>query len=159
MAGVCGACGETGFPGDDDADKEAGATLGSCRLDELEDLWSCIDDDVMESVSWLFASFIIWNLDSCATVRFVADSARLEDSKLFKFFLLSKTFKKSDMVSSSVWSEPELAPPASARSPEPGWITEEETLCRPLLSWSSSSGLLMPLPNDDRPRRWVKLLL
>lgn len=133
-------------------------TLVSCRLDELEDLWSCIDDDVIESVSWLFASFIMWNLESWATVRFVADSALLEDSKLFKFFLFSKALRKSDMLSSSVWSDPEL-PPASAKSPEPGWMTEEETLCRPLLSWSSSSGLLTPLLNDDRPRRWVKLLL
>lgn len=103
---MCGVCGETGFPGDEDADKEAGAampgTLVSCRLDELEDLWSCMEDDVMESVSWLFASFIIWNLDSCATVRLVADSALFEDSKLFRFFLFSSALRKSEILSSSV---------------------------------------------------------
>ena len=62
------------------------------------------------------------------------------------------------MLSSSVCKEPELAPgPVSARIPEPGW-SEEDMLCFPLLFWSSSMILLAP-PNEDLPRRCVKLLL
>jgi hypothetical protein len=90
--------------GDDDAETEAGATipgtLASCRLDELDDRCICIED-VMDSVNALFESFIIWNLDSWATVLFVADSPRFGCSKLFSVFLLSSAFRNSEMLSSS----------------------------------------------------------
>jgi hypothetical protein len=79
-------------------------------------------------------------------------------SKLAKVFLLSRAFKNSEMLSSSVWKDPELAPPpVSASNPEPGWA-DDERLCFPLLPWSSSPTLLWP-PNDNRPLRWEKLLL
>ena len=42
--------------------------------------------------------------------------------------------------------------------PEPGWTDDDEKLCLPLLTWSSSTSLLAPL-NEDLARRWVKLLL
>ena len=65
------------MPGEDDADNDAGATipgtLVSCLLDELDERCNCIDE-VIESVRALFDSFMPWNLDSWATVRFVADS-------------------------------------------------------------------------------------
>jgi hypothetical protein len=64
---VCGVCGESGFPGEDDAEREAGATipgtLVNCRLEELEERCICTDE-VMESVRALFDSFIMWNLDN-----------------------------------------------------------------------------------------------
>lgn len=41
MAGVCGVCGDIAFPGEEEIDVEApatmGGTLGSWRLEELED--------------------------------------------------------------------------------------------------------------------------
>jgi hypothetical protein len=142
-------------------DMEVGLTMGgtfvSCRLDELDERCRCIDD-VMESVRALLVSRISWNLESCMAVRLEAtDSPVLFGSKLFSVFWLSRAFRKSEMLSSSVANDPELVtPPASARRPEPGWA-EEERLCFPLLTWSSSP-LLCP-PNDGRPRRCVKLLL
>lgn len=50
------------------------------------------------------------------------------------------------MLSSSVGIEPEL-PPASARTPEPGWAADELRLVFPLLL--SSSVLLPPVDNFD----------
>ena len=104
IAGVWGVCGECGLLGDDEADTDAGATipgtLVSCRLDELDDRCICMDD-VIDSVKALFDSLIMWNLDSWATVLFVADSPRLVCSKLLRVFLLSSAFKNSEMLSSS----------------------------------------------------------
>lgn len=62
MAGVWGVCGDIGLPGEqDEGDMDAGATipgtLVSCRLDELDERCSCIED-VMESPRALFDSFI-----------------------------------------------------------------------------------------------------
>ena len=41
MIGVWGACGEIGFPGDDEVDIEVPATIGgtldNCRLEELDE--------------------------------------------------------------------------------------------------------------------------
>jgi hypothetical protein len=55
-------CGDSGFPGDDEADNDAGATipgtLVSCLLDELDDRCICMDEEI-DSVSWLFDSFIM----------------------------------------------------------------------------------------------------
>lgn len=88
------------MPGEDETDTDAGAamlgTLDSCRLDELEERCICIDE-VIESVSAWFDSFMRWNLESCATVRFVAPSPFLPDSKLLSVFLLSSAFKNSEI--------------------------------------------------------------
>jgi len=58
---VCGVCGDTGFPGEDETDIEVAATIGgtldSCLLDELEDRCNIVDDDI-DSVSALFDSLI-----------------------------------------------------------------------------------------------------
>lgn len=110
------------MPGEEDVDIEVavtiGGTLDSCRLDELDDRCNIVDDD-MDSVKALLDSLIDWNRESCALVR-LAD-AEPEVSKLCKVFLLSSSFKNSEMLSSSVCRDPELAPaPASARTPEPG---------------------------------------
>lgn len=112
----------------------------------------------MESVRALLDSRISWNFESWAAVFLEAtDSPDLFGSKLLSVFRLSRAFRNSEMLSSSVAKDPELAtPPASVSSPEPGWA-EEERLCFPLLAWSSSP-LLCP-PKDGRPRRCVKLLL
>ena len=160
--GMAGVCGEIGFPGDDDdGEADAGAimpgTLVNCRLDELDDLCNCMDE-VMDSVRAWFDSFIMWNLDSCATVLFVDASPRFAVSKLLSVRLLSKIFKNSDMLSSSAGSEPELVASGSAKRPDPGCATEDARLCLPLLFCSSSPPLPMPL-NDGRLRRCVKLLL
>ena len=60
------------------------------------------------------------------------------------------------MLSSSVGIEPELAPPPSARMPEPGCAVEDVMLALPLLLLSSS--VLLP-PTDNRAFRCPKLLL
>jgi hypothetical protein len=131
-----------------------GGTLESCRLEELDDRCKIFDEDI-DSVNALFESRIDWNFESWALVLFV--DASPPGSKLCRVFLLSNSFKNSEILSSSVCKEPELPPPPSARIPEPG-CKEEEMLCLPLLFWSSSTSLLAP-PNDERPRRWLKLLL
>jgi hypothetical protein len=147
---------------DEDADIDAALTMlgtfASCRLEELDDRWRCIEE-VIESVRALLDSRISANLESCAAVLLaVLASPFLFGSKLCNVLLLSRAFRNSEMLSSSVWNDPELpAPPASARRPEPGWA-DEDKLCLPLLPWSSSPGLLCP-PKDRRPRRCVKLLL
>lgn len=50
MAGVCGVCGDTGFPGEDDADIEVAATIGgtldSCLLEELDERCNIVDEDI-----------------------------------------------------------------------------------------------------------------
>jgi len=157
MAGVWGVCGDIGLPGEEDVDIEVAptmaGTLDNCRLDEVDDRCKSVDEDI-DSVRALLDSRIDWNFESWALVRLVEASP--EGSKLCNVFLLSKSFKNSDILSSSVCKDPELAP-ASARIPEPG-CTDEEKLCLPLLPWSSSTSLLAP-PNEDLPRRWVKLLL
>jgi hypothetical protein len=54
-------CGETGLPGDEDADIEVAATIGgtldNCRLDELDDRCIIVDEDI-DSVRRLFDSRI-----------------------------------------------------------------------------------------------------
>jgi hypothetical protein len=127
-------CGEIGFPGEDDTDIELAATIGgtldSCRLDELEDRCKSVDDDI-DSVRALLDSRINWNFESWALVLLV--DASPEGSKLCKFFLLSNNFKNSEMLSSSVCKEPELAPAlASASIPDPGCM-DDDKLCFPLL--------------------------
>lgn len=67
MAGVCGVCGDTGFPGEDDTDMEVAATIGgtldSCLLEELDERCNIVDDDI-DSVKALCDSRIDWNLES-----------------------------------------------------------------------------------------------
>ena len=52
IAGVCGVRGDMRSPGDEDVDSEVPATIGgtldNCRLEELEERWPSIDED-MES--------------------------------------------------------------------------------------------------------------
>src|SRR3569833_1710116 len=114
MAGVCGVCGERGLLGDDDADMEAGVTmpgtLVSCRLDEVDDRCT---DEFIDSVKAMLESFISWNLDRCVIVFFVAGSLFFPVSKLCSVFLLSRALRKSEILSSSVWKDPELVPPVS----------------------------------------------
>jgi hypothetical protein len=59
MAGVCGVWGDKGLPGEEATDTDAGftmlGTLVNCRLDELDERWSCMDE-VMESVRALLDS-------------------------------------------------------------------------------------------------------
>ena len=49
-------CGDTGFPGEDDIDIEVPATIGgtleSCRLEELDERFKSMEDDI-DSVSAL----------------------------------------------------------------------------------------------------------
>jgi hypothetical protein len=164
IAGVCGVWGEMGFPGEEDVDVDVPATIGgtldNCRLDEVEERWRSRDDDI-DSESAAFESLIFWNLERAAPGRLAEASAlaaSLGASKLFKFFCLSSSFKKSDMSSSSVWTEPELPPcPPSMSIPEPGWAVEDARLPLPLLLLSSSV-LLVP-PDDNLALLCVKLLL
>ena len=44
IAGMCGVCGETALPGDDEVETRPG-TFDSCLLDEVEDLCSMSEDD------------------------------------------------------------------------------------------------------------------
>jgi len=70
-----------------------------------------------------FESFMRWNLLNAALVRLVDASAAARSStvlKLFKSFLRSNILIKSEILSSSVCIDPELAPPTSARTPDPG---------------------------------------
>jgi hypothetical protein len=53
--------------------------------------------EVIDSVRALLESLMAWNLDSCATVLFVADSPRFADSKLCNVFLLSRALRKSEI--------------------------------------------------------------
>src|ERR1051326_5243665 len=99
-----------------------------------------------------------WYLDKAAVVRLIDASREAESRrlKLFSSFFCSSSFRKSEMFSSSVWMDPELPPSPSLRTPEPGWA-EDVTLALPLLRLSSS--ILLPPPDEYRPRRWPKLLL
>jgi hypothetical protein len=128
-------CGEIGFPGDDDVDRDVAATMGgtldNCRLEEDEDRCRRIDE-VNDSVRMLCDSRIDWNLVSCDVVRLVAASAP-PFRKLGKLLLLSRTLRKSEILSSSVWRDPELPAVASANIPDPGCTEEDDRLCFPLL--------------------------
>lgn len=152
IAGVWGVCGEIGLPGDEEVDMDVpaiiGGTLESCRLEELDERCSNIEED-MESDNAAFESRIRWNLDKAAVVRRVeasTDAESLGAWKLLRSFFVSSSFRKSEILSSSVWSDPELPPP-SARIPEPGWATDDVRLVLPLLLLSSS--VLLAPPDDS----------
>lgn len=126
IVGVWGVCGETGFPGEDAGDIEVPATIGgtldNCRLDELDERCR-YNEECIEFDKASFESFMRWNLLRAALVRLVEASLAawsFEVLKLFKSFFWSSIFKKSEILSSSVCIEPELAPPTSARTPDPG---------------------------------------
>lgn len=111
--------------GDGDVDIDAPATiagtLDSCRLEELEDRCSISEDDI-DSDKSLLVSLILWYLLSAALVRRVEASealGSLGDLKLLRSFFWSSILRKSEMLSSSVLTEPELVPP-SAKTPDPG---------------------------------------
>ena len=70
--------------------------------------------------------------------------------KLFNSFLASSNFKKSDMLSSSDLTSPELPPSPSFSTSEPR-CNEEATLPLPLLKLSSS--VLLPPLVEKRFRR------
>jgi hypothetical protein len=155
------------LPGDEDTDADAiaatdtGPPPPNCLLDVLEERFMCNDEDI-DSVSALFESRIKWRRDSWTTVRLVAASLYFPvGSKLRSCFPLSKILRNSEILSSSVCSEPPgLAAIGSASKPEPGCATDDARLCRPLLPPCSSSGALLLAPlKDRRPRRCVKLLL
>jgi hypothetical protein len=126
IAGVCGVRGEMRSPGDDEIEVEVPATMGgtleSCLLDELEERWSNMEDD-MESDRAALESLMRWNLDRAAVVRLRCASADVLSAgalKLLRSFFWSSNLRKSEILSSSVLSEPELAPPPSAKTPDPG---------------------------------------
>lgn len=163
MAGVWGVCGEIGFPGDDSVEIDVPATMGgtleSCLLDELDERCKRSEDDI-ESDKAAFESLIRWNLVKAAVVRLVdasADALSLVVLKLFKSFFWSSIFKKSEMLSSSVAIDPELAPPPSAKISDPGCAADEAMLALPLLLLSSS--VLLPPPDDNFAFLCPKLLL
>jgi hypothetical protein len=76
--------------------------------------------------------------------------------KLLSSFFCSRSFKKSEMFSSSVLIDPELAPSPSFKTSDP-CCCDEDTLPLPLLRLSSS--VLLPPPEENLLRRWPKLLL
>lgn len=92
IAGVCGVRGDILSPGDDEVDRDVPATIGgtldNCRLEELEDRWPTMDDDI-ESDRTAFESLRRENLDKAAVVRRVEASAAVESDgarKLFRSF-------------------------------------------------------------------------
>ena len=150
-----------GFPGDDAVEMEVpaiiGGTLVNCRLDELDERCRSMDDET-ESDNAAWESRMRWYLDSCAVVRLM-DASRVALSlrlKLLSSFFCSRSFKKSEMFSSSVFMDPELVPVTSLMTSEPR-CCEEEALPLPLLRLSSS--VLLPPPEENLLRLWPKLLL
>lgn len=136
-----------------------GGTPDNCRLEEAEDLCNIREED-MESDSAALESRIRWNRLSAAAVLLVDASAAPEDGDDNRSFCSSIIFKNSEMFSpSSSATEPELPPPVagSVIKPDPG-CAEDVVLPLPLLAWSSSVRSVVP-PDDNRARRWLKLLL
>lgn len=135
-------------------------TLESCLLDEQDERCNKREDDI-DSDKAAFESLIRWNLCNAAAVRRVnAPAAVLSPGslKLFKSFFWSSNFKKSEILSSSVAIESELAPPPSANTSDPGCAVDELTLAFPLLVLSSSV-LLLPPPDESFAFLCPKLLL
>jgi hypothetical protein len=161
IAGVWGVCGESGFPGEDEVDTDVGGIIGgtleSCRLDEPDEppARNKREEDI-ESDNSLFESRMRWKRVSAAVVLRVEASVEAASEGVRRSFFRSSILRKSEMFSSSSWTEPELPPPTSASRPEPG-CAEDVALPLPLLVWSSS--VLVVPPEDNRPRRWLKLLL
>ena len=162
IAGVCGVCGDSGFPGEDDVDTDVGGIIGgtleSCRLDEPDEppARNRREDDI-ESDNSLFESRMRWKRVSAAVVLRVEASVAAASDGVRRSFLRSSILRKSEMFSSSSWTEPELAPPTSANRPEPGCAADDVALPLPLLVWSSS--VFVVPPEDNRARLWLKLLL
>jgi hypothetical protein len=154
-------CGESGFPGEDEVDNDVGGIIGgtleSCRLDEPDEppARNRREED-MESDNSLFVSRIRWKRVSAAVALRVEASVEAASEGVRRSFLRSSILRKSEMFSSSSWTEPELPAPTSANRPEPG-CAEDVALPLPLLVWSSS--VLFVPPEDNRPRLWLKLLL
>lgn len=156
MAGVCGVCGEIGFPGDEAVEIDVPATIGgtpdSCLLEDVDERCRCIDDDI-ESERAAFESRMRWKRARAADVavgfRGLA-SAEAELDWFIKSFCKSSIFKNSDIFSSSACIDSALVPVASASRPEPGWTFDDVALAFPLEL--SSSALFVP-PEDGRPRR------
>lgn len=160
---MCGVCGERGLPGDEDVEADVAATMGgtleSWREDELDERWSIRDED-RESDKAALESRIRWKRLRAAAVRRVLFSAEPASSLEWRrSFFVSRSLRKSWMLSSSSCMDPELAGPvaASVSSPDPGWA-DEAALALPLLFWSSSVLLVVP-PDDRRARLCEKLLL
>jgi hypothetical protein len=161
IAGVCGVCGEIGFPGEEAVEKEVPAimagTLDSCRLDEDDERWSIVDAET-DSASPVWESLMRWYLFSwaavlCVLVVLAEMSAWV---KLLRSFFVSRSFKKSEMFSSSVGASPELPPVPSLKVPDPRCI-DDDTLPFPLLR--SSFSVLLPPPDENLLLLWPKLLL
>jgi hypothetical protein len=97
-----------------------------------------------------------WKRVRAAAVLRVEASVEAASEGVRRSFFRSSILRKSEMFSSSSWTEPELPPPTSANRPEPG-CAEDVALPLPLLVWSSS--VLFVPPEDNRARLWLKLLL
>jgi hypothetical protein len=119
-------------------------TLDNWRLEDEEDRCSIMEDET-DSESAVCDSFRRWYLDSWAVVFLIAASrdALSLRLKLFRSFLASRSLRKSEMLSSSDLTSPELPPSPSLRTSDPRW-SEDATLPLPLLRLSSSV-LLPPL--------------
>jgi hypothetical protein len=143
-----------GFPGDEAVDMDVPATIGgildNCRLDDADERCISREDD-MESDRAAFESRIFWNRVRAADVLRVAASTAAALTGFKRSFLKSKSLRKSDMFSSSVWRDSPLLPAGSAKIPDPGWALEEVALAFPLDMLSSSIRTLPP--EDNLPRR------
>lgn len=107
MAGVCGVCGEIGFPGDEAVETEVPATIGgtpdNCLLEAFEERRRCIDDD-MDSERAAFESRMRWKRVRAAEAAVGLrgpDSSDAELEGFIRSFLKSSIFKNSEMFSSS----------------------------------------------------------
>lgn len=163
MAGVCGVCGEIGFPGEEAVEIEVPATIGgtpdSCLLEEVEERWICMED-VMESERAAWDSRMPRKRAKAApgavALRALCSREGVPVERFIKSLLVSSIFKKSEMFSSSACIDSALVPVASASRPEPGWTLDDAALAFPL---ELSSSILAVPPEDGRPRRWLKELL
>jgi hypothetical protein len=111
----------------------------------------------MESDNSLFESRMRWKRVSAAVFLRVEASVEAASDGVKRSFLRSSILGKSEMFSSSSWTEPELPPPTSASRLEPGCAADDVALPLPLLFWSSS--VFVVPPEDNRARLWLKLLL
>lgn len=155
-----GMWGESGLPGEEDVETEAPPAIvegtgGRPWRDDVDDERCSRSEPDRESVRTPVDSRIRWNLER-ATVVFRADDSRALEliEKDFRSFFFSRSWMKSlRLLSSSIVGiDPELP---SLRTSEPR-CADDDGLGLPLLLSSSVLGTLL---EENRLRRWLKLLL